>query len=89
MAYDLMISRAAPSATVSTFAHTAFSWLARVAKAVSNRVAVRKLRDFDERMLKDIGLVQSDVSAALDCGLTEDPSVHLRDVAAGRGRLRR
>ena len=89
MAYDLMISRAAPSATVSTVAHTALAWLGRVASAISNRIAVNRLRDFDERMLKDIGLVQSDVSAALDCGLTEDPSVHLRDVAAGRGRPRR
>ena len=88
MAYDLMISRAAPSATVSTFAHTAFSWLARVANAVSNRVAVRKLRDFDERMLKDIGLTQGDVDAALDYPMSEDPSLHLRDVAAGRGRRR-
>ena len=90
MTNHVMITHVAPSAlTGSAIVRHALGWLTRVAAALSNRMAVHKLRDFDERMLKDIGLVGSDVSAALDCGMTEDPSVHLREVAAGRGRLRR
>lgn len=56
--------------------------------AFANRRAVHGLYGYDERMLKDIGLVSSDLDAALNCGLTEDPSRHLASVAAGRGRKR-
>lgn len=56
--------------------------------AFCNRRAVHQLYGYDERMLKDIGLLSSDLDAALTCGLGEDPSRHLASVAAGRGRKR-
>lgn len=59
----------------------------QVFKAVINRRSVHALYDYDERMLKDIGLTRSDVVAALDAPLIEDPSAHLRRVAAGRSRV--
>jgi uncharacterized protein YjiS (DUF1127 family) len=59
----------------------------KIARALANRFAVRELSQFDERMLKDIGLTRSDVVSALDVGLSEDPSVRLRRLAAGRGRI--
>ncbi|MCA0423596.1 MAG: DUF1127 domain-containing protein, partial [Proteobacteria bacterium] len=48
--------------------------------------AVASLHEFDDRMLKDIGLVRSDVVAALDSPLDQDPSLRLARVAAGRSR---
>ena len=59
-----------------------------VFKALANRRSVRQMHSFDDRMLKDIGLVRGDVVAALDCPYDEDPSLHLRYVAAGRGKAR-
>jgi len=60
-----------------------------VVRALRARHAVRGLCQYDERMLKDIGLTYSDVSAALDCPLGQDPSRHLSQVAAGRCRAAR
>lgn len=60
--------------------------LRRVWGALANRRAVHNLRDYDARMLKDIGLIPSDVDAALSCSLADDPSAHLASVAAGRWR---
>ena len=60
----------------------------QMVKAITNRRSVHALYDYDERMLKDIGLTRSDVTAALDSPLTDDPSHHLRQVAAGRGKVR-
>lgn len=62
---------------------------AQALKAIVNRRSVHALYDYDERMLKDIGLTRSDITAALDSPLTDDPSQHLRQVAAGRGKIRR
>lgn len=59
-----------------------------IVKALVNRRQIRELHALDDRLLKDIGLVRSDVVAALDIGLHEDPSLHLRRVAAGRARTR-
>lgn len=60
--------------------------LRRVWGALANRRAVHGLREYDARMLKDIGLIPSDVDAALSCSLADDPSAHLASVAAGRWR---
>lgn len=75
------------SGSLSQFGSEVFVRTAKIARAVVNRLAVRELAHCDERMLKDIGLTRSDVVAALDVGLTEDPSVRLRRLAAGRGRI--
>lgn len=50
-------------------------------QALKNRMQVRELAHLDDRALKDIGLVRSDVDAALDTPLHRDPSQHLVDVA--------
>jgi uncharacterized protein YjiS (DUF1127 family) len=56
------------------------------ATALKNRRAVRELNDLDDRALKDIGLMRTDVTAALDRPLHLDPSQHLVAVAGyGRG----
>lgn len=60
--------------------------LRRIWLALKNRRAVMALGGFDDRMLKDIGLIRSDISAALDHPMDQDPSLHLSRVAAGRCR---
>ncbi|MGL4241415.1 MAG: DUF1127 domain-containing protein [Beijerinckiaceae bacterium] len=55
----------------------------RIAAALKNRLQVRELYELDDRSLKDIGLMRTDVSAALDLPLHRDPSLHLVDVAGG------
>jgi uncharacterized protein YjiS (DUF1127 family) len=52
---------------------------------LKNRFEVRSLHQLDDRALKDIGLMRSDVDAALSVALHLDPSHHLLDVA-GHGR---
>ncbi len=49
--------------------------------ALKSRREVARLNDLDDRALKDIGLVRSDVQAALAEPLFCDPSHHLIDVA--------
>ena len=51
----------------------------RIADALRNRLAVQRLRDLDDRALKDIGLVRSDVAGALAAPLHVDPSSVLSD----------
>jgi uncharacterized protein YjiS (DUF1127 family) len=48
--------------------------LAGLAKALRHRGEVKHLAEFDERMLKDIGLTRSDVSSALSEPLLRNPS---------------
>jgi uncharacterized protein YjiS (DUF1127 family) len=52
---------------------------------LKNRVEVRGLHELDDRALKDIGLMRSDVDAALSLPLLIDPSLHLVAVS-GRKR---
>jgi uncharacterized protein YjiS (DUF1127 family) len=54
-----------------------------LATAMKNRVQVRELYELDDRALKDIGLMRTDIHAALDAPLHLDPSRHLVDVAGG------
>ena len=60
----------------------------RLWQALENRKAVNALAECDPRMLKDIGLLQSDVAAALDQPIGRDPSEHLARLAAGRRYVR-
>ena len=78
---------AAPTLLLSHLFGEIAQFARKVARAITNRWAVRSLRHYDDRMLKDIGLVRSDITAALDAPLYEDPSQHLRRVSAGRGRI--
>ena len=58
---------------------------ARIASALRNRLAVQRLGDLDDRALKDIGLVRSDVAGALATPLHVDPSKLLSDRRLERG----
>lgn len=76
------------STTASQVAGEFVFHIKTLAKVIANRRSVHKLHACDDRMLKDIGLVRSDVIAALDMPMNADPSSHLRRVAAGRCRTR-
>jgi uncharacterized protein YjiS (DUF1127 family) len=64
----------------ASLAQGAFRAIKRVVKALKNRRQVTRLASLDDRCLKDIGLVRSDVYAALSTPLYQDPSHHLREV---------
>jgi uncharacterized protein YjiS (DUF1127 family) len=55
----------------------------RMMAALKNRRQVVQLHQLDDRALKDIGLMRSDVRAALSTPLYCDPSHHLMEVAGG------
>ncbi len=48
--------------------------LADLSRALRHRGEIRHLAEFDDRMLKDIGLTRSDVSCALSEPLLRNPS---------------
>jgi uncharacterized protein YjiS (DUF1127 family) len=48
--------------------------LAGLSRALRHRCEIRHLAEFDDRMLKDIGLTRSDVSCALSEPLLRNPS---------------
>jgi uncharacterized protein YjiS (DUF1127 family) len=56
------------------------STLQQFARGFRNRLAVRSLRDLDDHLLADIGLLQADVRAALKQWSLSDPSRALKAV---------
>ncbi|MBM6578918.1 DUF1127 domain-containing protein [Microvirga sp. BT689] len=48
--------------------------LTNLVKALRHRREIKHLAEFDDRMLKDIGLTRNDVSSALSEPLTHNPS---------------
>ena len=79
----------------------AFRMIVAVLRAINHRRDVSRLLEMDDRALKDIGLVRSDVLGALAQPITKDPStvlmvrsvehrarVRALDVAVGRSRRR-
>lgn len=61
-----------------------FNRIAAWGRAVRNRRSVAKLLDWDERMLRDIGLTPGDVQAAMSLKASEDPSQKLHALSAER-----
>lgn len=64
--------------------------VARLSRAIANRMAVRELAQLDDHALKDIGLTRSDVQGALGVSWTDDPSRVLGSIAGtshGHARL--
>ncbi|MFM9973399.1 MAG: DUF1127 domain-containing protein [Beijerinckiaceae bacterium] len=59
----------------------AFRAIAQIFVVLKNRRQIARLADLDDRALKDIGLIRSDVDAALTLPLHMDPSHHLREVS--------
>ena len=58
--------------------------LAQVWQAARNRRAVAKLLQWDDRMLRDIGLTQGDVTAVMALPRGADPSRRLRYLSVER-----
>lgn len=69
---------------------TRFATLVATAKsAIQHRRSVRQLAMFDDRMLRDIGLIRQDISSALAMPLLADPSLALVErVSASRAGAR-
>lgn len=64
-------------------------WIGQTWRALQNRVAARRLQQFDERMLADIGLTRADVEGAFSAPFWEDPSLQLHQKVSERRRARR
>jgi uncharacterized protein YjiS (DUF1127 family) len=58
--------------------------LAGLWNAAKNRRAVGRLLEWDDHMLRDIGLSHSDVHAALSTSLQDDPSTWLSTISHER-----
>jgi uncharacterized protein YjiS (DUF1127 family) len=58
---------------------------ARIAEAVRGRRALGELAQLDPHILADIGLSRSDVLAAFERPLAEDPTLYLARIARRRG----
>ncbi len=65
-------------------ASAAFQRAVEFVEAVRNRRQVAKLLSWDAHMLRDIGLTQGDVQAAMAAPLREDPSYRLDTMAQER-----
>ncbi|SEF58829.1 DUF1127 domain-containing protein [Bosea lathyri] len=79
------------SAGVTRVAATGFAPIVYLVKAFVHRREILRLAELDERGLKDIGLVRSDIEGALATSWLKDPSTVLAsrsqsvaDVAAAR-----
>ena len=72
--------------------HTIEGGASRVAAlwiAAKNRRSVGKLLEWDDRMLRDIGLTHGDVHSALTVSLQDDPSYRLGVISQERRRALR
>ncbi|MBZ6076022.1 DUF1127 domain-containing protein [Microvirga puerhi] len=58
----------------ATFLGSIVRAIADIAKALQHRREIVHLAEFDDRMLKDIGLIRSDVEGALAESLLHNPS---------------
>jgi uncharacterized protein YjiS (DUF1127 family) len=76
-------SGAAGSTFTVALAGVAARAIGHFATALKNRRAVRSLHELDDRALKDIGLVRTDIDAALGQPLHLDPSRHLVEMTRG------
>ncbi|MGO4704742.1 DUF1127 domain-containing protein [Microvirga sp. 2MCAF38] len=77
------------STLVGRTVRVAFTQIATVLRAWKHRRQVRALAEFDDRMLKDIGLTRSDVDGALDESMFHNPSVLLVRSVERRSRMQR
>lgn len=60
----------------------------RTAHVLNNRRKVMSLTDFDDHMLRDLGLTRGDIEQALDVPFTHDPSLELQRLALRNRRSR-
>lgn len=81
------ITSTAPATTgerFQLFLEAAYGRVVGIVRAARNRRAVAKLLEWDERMLRDIGLTPGDVHAAMALRVSEDPSQKLDALSAER-----
>ncbi|MGO4403226.1 DUF1127 domain-containing protein [Bosea sp. RAF48] len=67
------------SSGVTRIAIAGFGEIAQLVRALIRRRQVMRLAELDERGLKDIGLVRSDIAGALATSWYKDPSAVLQD----------
>ena len=60
------------------------SWLVRSMAAIRARRSVNHLLEWDDRMLRDIGVTRGDVYAAVSGRITEDAGLRLSRLASER-----
>lgn len=70
--------------TLATLAGTGARHLAALWTAFRNRRAAFRLLEWDDRMLRDIGLTSNDVRSALAGHLNDDPTARLGDFSNER-----
>ena len=75
---------ATPGERLQLMVEAAFVRVAGFVRAARNRRSVAKLLEWDERMLRDIGLTTGDVHAAMALRVSEDPSQRLEALSAER-----
>ncbi len=81
---EISTAPATPGEKFYAFLEAAVTRVAGTVRAMQNRRSVAKLLDWDERMLRDIGLTQSDVLAVMAVKTTEDPSYRLDALSTER-----
>jgi uncharacterized protein YjiS (DUF1127 family) len=60
------------------------TWVADTWRLASNRRSVAKLLEWDERMLRDIGLTRGDVCSVMALPSGQDPSYRLSELSGER-----
>ncbi len=70
---------AAPASMMLRLARTGFGQISGLVRGLKHRRDVIALGALDDRSLKDIGLVRSDIAGALATSYFEDPSLVLAD----------
>ena len=61
-----------------------FTWVVDTWRLASNRRSVAKLLEWDERMLRDIGLTRGDVCSVMALPNSQDPSYRLSELSGER-----
>ena len=81
---ELEFATGRQSDTLRRIAVVVASAVKTFAQRIYNRFVANGLTELDDRLLADIGLARSDVTAALNTGLLEDPTAHLTRAARKR-----
>jgi uncharacterized protein YjiS (DUF1127 family) len=83
------LTRSRPAGLGERLLLTVEAGLARLTalwRAAQNRRSVARLLEWDDHMLRDVGLTQGDVRSALASGFTDDPSYRLGAMSVERRR---
>ncbi len=85
VAFDASTSgRASAGERMLGLAALAADWVGGVWRAARNRRSIASLLEWDERMLRDIGLTRGDVCAVMALPARHDPSARLSELSLER-----